>query len=61
MSLLYVFISMAAATIGAISPKATNIAVINATIRQDSKQAFKIAIGSGFAEVVLSITHCITI
>jgi len=28
MSLLYVFISMAAATIGAISPQATNIAVI---------------------------------
>lgn len=54
MILLYFLIGIIAATIGAISPGATNIAVINTTIRQNSKQAFKIAIGSGFAEVVLS-------
>jgi threonine/homoserine/homoserine lactone efflux protein len=60
MILLYFIIGIVAAIIGAIPPGATNIAVINTTIRRNSRQAFKITLAAGFAEVVLSYyaLHC---
>ncbi|WP_204346899.1 LysE family transporter [Psychroserpens algicola] len=60
MILLYVFIGLLASSIGALPLGASNIAVINTTIKQNAKQALKIAIAAGIAEVLLSYyaLHC---
>lgn len=63
MILMYLLIGFVASTIGALPLGASNIAVINTTIKQDAKQAFKIAIAAGIAELILSYyaLHCNTI
>jgi len=60
MILLYLIIGITASVLGALPLGASNIAVINTTIKQNAKQAFKIAIAAGFAEVILSYyaLHC---
>ncbi len=60
MILIYLLIGILAAIIGALPLGATNIAVINTTLRQNAKQAFKITLAAGFAEVLLSYyaLHC---
>nr|WP_321237584.1 LysE family transporter [uncultured Psychroserpens sp.] len=60
MIVLYFLIGILASVIGALPLGASNIAVINTTIKQNAKQAFKIAIAAGLAEVVLSYyaLHC---
>ncbi|WP_460219977.1 LysE family transporter [Psychroserpens sp. MEBiC05023] len=60
MIILYFLIGVLASIIGALPLGASNIAVINTTIKQNAKQAFKIAIAAGVAEVVLSYyaLHC---
>lgn len=62
MILIYFIIGILAAFIGAIPLGASNIIVINTTLKQNAKQAFKIAIAAGVAEVVLSFyaLHCNT-
>lgn len=57
---LYFIIGVLASMIGALPLGASNIAVINTTIKQNAKQAFKIAIAAGVAEVILSYyaLHC---
>lgn len=63
MILIYLIIGILAAFIGAIPLGASNIIVINTTLKQNAKQAFKIAIAAGIAEVILSFyaLHCNTI
>lgn len=60
MTILYFLIGLLASTIGALPLGATNIAVINTTIKQNGQQAFKIALAAGIAEIVLSYyaLHC---
>lgn len=60
MVILYFLIGVFASFIGALPLGASNIAVINTTIKQNAKQAFKIAIAAGVAEVLLSYyaLHC---
>lgn len=60
MILIYFIIGIFAALLGALPLGASNIAVINTTIKQNAKQAFKIAITAGIAEVILSYyaLHC---
>ncbi|MEC3905756.1 LysE family transporter [Tamlana sp. 2201CG12-4] len=60
MTLIYLFIGILAATLSALPLGASNIAVINTTLKQNVNQAFKIAITAGIAEVVLSYyaLHC---
>ena len=60
MIILYFLIGVLASFIGALPPGASNIAVINTTIKQNARQAIKIAITAGIAEVVLSYyaLHC---
>ena len=60
MIILYFLIGILASFIGALPLGASNIAVINTTIKQNAKQAFKIAIAAGIAEVILSYyaLHC---
>ncbi len=60
MIILYFIIGILASIVGALPLGASNIAVINTTITQNAKQAFKIAIAAGIAEVVLSYyaLHC---
>ena len=60
MIILYFLIGVLASFIGALPLGASNIAVINTTIKQNAKQAFKIALAAGVAEVVLSYyaLHC---
>ena len=60
MIILYFFIGLLASIIGALPLGASNIAVINTTLKQNASQAFKIAITAGIAEVVLSYyaLHC---
>ena len=60
MILIYFIIGILAALLGALPLGASNIAVINTTIKQNAKQAFKIAIAAGIAEVILSYyaLHC---
>ena len=60
MIVIYFLIGILASIIGALPLGASNIAVINTTIKQNAKQAFKIAITAGIAEVVLSYyaLHC---
>lgn len=63
MILIYLFIGIVASIIGALPLGASNIAVINTTLKQDAKQAFKIVIAAGIAEVILSFyaLHCNTV
>ncbi|MCC1483795.1 LysE family transporter [Winogradskyella immobilis] len=60
MILLYIIIGLLASVIGALPLGGSNIAVINTTLKQNAKQAFKIAIAAGIAEVMLSYyaLHC---
>ncbi len=60
MILIYFFIGLFSAIIGALPLGASNVAVINTTLKQNAKQAFKIAIAAGVAEVILSYyaLHC---
>ncbi len=60
MILIYIFIGLLASVVGALPLGATNIAVINTTLKQNASQAFKIAITAGVAEVILSYyaLHC---
>lgn len=63
MILVYLFIGIIASIIGALPLGTSNIAVINTTLKQDAKQAFKIVIAAGIAEVILSYyaLHCNTV
>ncbi|WP_353779085.1 LysE family transporter [Winogradskyella sp. 3972H.M.0a.05] len=60
MIVIYLLVGIFAAIIGALPLGASNVAVINTTIKQNAKQAFKIAIAAGIAEVILSYyaLHC---
>ena len=60
MILIYLIIGILAAIVGALPLGATNIAVINTTLKQNAKQAFKITLAAGIAEVILSYyaLHC---
>lgn len=60
---IYFVLGLLAAIIGALPLGASNIIVINTTLKQNAKQAFKIAIATGFAEVILSFyaLHCNTV
>lgn len=63
MIILYFLTGILASFLGAIPLGASNIAVINTTIKQNANQAFKIAIAAGIAEVILSYyaLHCNTV
>lgn len=54
MTILYFFIGIITATLSALPLGASNIAVINTTLKENAKQAFKISITAGIAEVLLS-------
>lgn len=54
MILVYFFIGLLTAIISAIPLGASNLAVVNTTLKQNAKQAFKIATAAGIAEVILS-------
>ncbi|WP_298555903.1 LysE family transporter [uncultured Algibacter sp.] len=54
MIIIYLLIGVFAAILSALPLGASNIAVINTTLKQNAKQAFKIAITAGIAEVMLS-------
>lgn len=60
---IYFIIGLLASVLGALPLGASNIAVINTTIKQNTSQAFKIIIAAGIAEVFLSLyaLHCATI
>ncbi|GAA3646727.1 LysE family transporter [Flavivirga jejuensis] len=60
MILVYLLIGILAAILGALPLGASNIAVINTTLKENAKKAFKIAITAGMAEVILSYyaLHC---
>lgn len=60
MVIIYFIVGVLAAFIGALPLGASNIAVINTTLKQNAKQAFKIAFAAGIAEVILSYyaLHC---
>lgn len=60
MIIVYFFIGIIATILSALPLGASNIAVINTTLKQNAKQAFKIAITAGIAEVILSYyaLHC---
>ncbi|WP_189359566.1 LysE family transporter [Algibacter mikhailovii] len=53
-TLVYLFIGLFTSTLGALPLGASNIAVINTTLKENANQAFKIAITAGIAEVILS-------
>ncbi|GAA3602212.1 LysE family transporter [Flavivirga amylovorans] len=57
---IYLLIGILAAILGALPLGASNIAVINTTLKQNAKKAFKIAVAAGIAEVMLSYyaLHC---
>ena len=60
MIFIYLLIGIVASIVSALPLGASNIAVINTTLKQNARQAFKIAIAAGVAEVVLSYyaLHC---
>ena len=60
MIFLYFVVGVLSTFLGALPLGATNIAVINTTIKQNTRQAFKIVIASALAEVILSYyaLHC---
>ncbi|KAA1245884.1 LysE family transporter [Aquimarina sp. RZ0] len=57
---LYLILGLLTAIIGALPLGAVNIAVINTTIKEDTKKAFKITIAAGVGEVFLALfaLHC---
>jgi len=63
MLFIYFFIGFLASTLGALPLGASNIAVINTTLKQNVKQAFKIAVAASIGEVILSFyaLHCNTV
>ncbi|RLD27823.1 MAG: hypothetical protein DRI75_08520 [Bacteroidetes bacterium] len=63
MIISYFFIGILASVLGALPLGASNIAVINTTLKQNANQAYKIAIAAGIAEVILSLyaLHCNTV
>lgn len=60
MILIYFLIGILASILSALPLGASNIAVINTTLKQNASQAFKIAVAAGIAEVILSYyaLHC---
>ncbi|GGD15178.1 LysE family transporter [Hyunsoonleella pacifica] len=54
MIILYLIIGILTSILSALPLGASNIAVINITLKENAKQAFKIAITAGIAEVLLS-------
>lgn len=60
MTILYLLIGIIASILGALPLGASNIAVINTTLKQNANQAIKIALTAGIAEVILSYyaLHC---
>lgn len=54
MILIYTLIGIIAAIIGALPLGASNIVVINTTVKQNLKLAMKVAVTAGLAEVLLS-------
>lgn len=54
MNIIYLLIGIVTSIVSALPLGASNIAVINTTLKQNAKQAFKIAITAGIAEVILS-------
>ncbi len=60
MILVYLLVGIIASVLSALPLGASNIAVINTTLKQNAKQAFKIAVTAGIAEVILSYyaLHC---
>ena len=60
MIIIYFFIGILASSLGALPLGASNIAVINTTLKQNARQAFKMALAAGIAEVILSYyaLHC---
>lgn len=60
MIIIYLLLGIVASIISALPLGASNIAVINTTLKQNAKQAFKIAVAAGMAEVILSYyaLHC---
>lgn len=54
MVLIYLLLGIITSIISALPLGASNIAVINTTLKQNAKQAFKIAVAAGVAEVILS-------
>jgi len=60
MLFIYFLIGFLASTLGALPLGASNIAVINITLKQNVKQALKIAIAASIGEVILSFyaLHC---
>ena len=60
MLFIYLIIGILTSFIGALPLGASNIAVMNTTIRQNAKQALKIVLAAGLAEVILSYyaLHC---
>ncbi len=63
MTLVYFILGFIAAVLGALPIGASNIAVMNTTLKQSSHQALKIIIAAGVAEVILSLyaLHCTTV
>ena len=53
--MLYLFLGIVTAVIGALPLGASNIAVINTTLKHNLKVALKIAVTAGIAEVILSV------
>lgn len=54
MILLFLLVGFLASIVGALPLGASNIAVINTTVKENFKQALKIIIAAGIAEVILS-------
>ena len=53
--MLYLFLGFVTAIIGALPLGASNIAVINTTLKHNLKVALRIAVTAGIAEVILSV------
>ncbi|MBQ4803185.1 LysE family transporter [Aquimarina sp. MMG015] len=56
----YLFLGILTSIAGALPLGAVNIAVINTTIKEDTKKAFRIALAAGVGEVLLALfaLHC---
>ncbi|AXT57871.1 hypothetical protein D1815_19705 [Aquimarina sp. AD1] len=56
----YLFLGILTSIAGALPLGAVNIAVINTTIKEDTKKAFRIALAAGVSEVLLALfaLHC---
>lgn len=54
MVILYLFLGIVTSVAGALPLGAVNIAVINTTIKEDTKKALRIAIAAGVGEVLLA-------